>query len=263
MAMKEKETTFALITGASSGMGYCYARALAARGYNVLMVSNEEAIYEKADLVAKDYPVQAVGLLCDLSRQQAAEELYADCIKEGRNIEVLINNAGVYHDRDFLDDSAAFNRLILHLHVLTPAMLCYYFGQDMAKKHHGYILNVCSVTSRIAVQRMATYASTKAFLASFSRSLHVELRGKGVSVTNVSPGAVDTGLYHIRPMATRIGKALGYIVSPEYLVKRALNGLFRGRAKVSVPCVWNGVLLFFVSLIPTSLLRLIRRLQWF
>ena len=60
MAMKEKETTFALITGASSGMGYCYARALAARGYNVLMVSNEEAIYEKADLVAKDYPVQAV-----------------------------------------------------------------------------------------------------------------------------------------------------------------------------------------------------------
>lgn len=257
------KTTWALVTGAGSGMGYCYARALAARGYNVLMVSNQDFIAEKAAQVQKEYGVLTVGLLRDLSLQNAAEDLYAYCETNHIRVEVLVNNAGVYHDRDFLDDSATFNRLILGLHVTTPAMLCYYFGQDMAKCHKGYILNVCSVTSRIAVQRMSTYASTKAFLASFTRSLHVELRDKGVCVTNVSPGAVDTGLYHIRPVATRIGKAMGYIVTPEYLVKRALNGLFRGRAKVSVPCVWNGILLFVVSLIPTSLLRGIRRVGWF
>lgn len=260
--MQHKEE-YALMTGASSGMGYCYAQQLAKRGYNLLVVSNEEAIHNKAEELRKDFPVEVVSLNTDLSRQDAAKELHSYCTEHQLTIEVLVNNAGVYHDRDFLNDTEGFNTLIINLHVLTPAMLCYYFGQDMARRGKGYILNVCSVTSRIAVQRLATYSATKAFLSNFTRSLHVELRSKGVRVTNVSPGAVDTGLYHIRPWATKMGKALGYIVSPEYLVRRALNGLFRGRAKVSVPYVWNVVLVVLVSLIPTSLLRGIRRLGWF
>lgn len=260
--MQHKEE-YALMTGASSGMGYCYAQQLAKRGYNLLVVSNEEAIHNKAEELRKDFPVEVVSLNTDLSRQDAAKELHSYCTEHQLTIEVLVNNAGVYHDRDFLNDTEGFNTLIINLHVLTPAMLCYYFGQDMARRGKGYILNVCSVTSRIAVQRLATYSATKAFLSNFTRSLHVELRNKGVRVTNVSPGAVDTGLYHIRPWATKMGKALGYIVSPEYLVRRALNGLFRGRAKVSVPYVWNVVLVVLVSLIPTSLLRGIRRLGWF
>lgn len=254
---------YALVTGASSGMGYCYARRLAERGYNLLIVSNEVAINDKAILLRRDYGVEVIPLVRDLSLQIAAKELHTYCTTNQLHIEVLVNNAGVYHDRDFLDDSEAFNTLILNLHVFTPAMLCYYFGHDMAARGKGYILNVCSVTSHIAVQRLATYAATKAFLESFTRSLHVELRGKGVIVTNISPGAVDTGLYHIRPFATRIGKALGYIVTPDYLVRRALRGLFRGQSKVSVPCVWNALLTVLVALIPTSALRLIRRLRWF
>ncbi len=138
-------------------------------------------------------------------------------------------------------------------------MLCYYFGQDMVARHKGYILNVCSITSTIAVQRLATYSATKAFLSNFSRALHVELRQKGVIVTDISPGAVDTGLYHIHPIFTKMGRALGIIVSPEYLVKRALNALFRGRAKATVPFVWSKLIQLFVALIPTCLLRLIRR----
>lgn len=259
----QRKTEYALVTGASSGMGYCYAQQLAKRGYNLLIISNEEAIHNKAGELRKDFLVEVVSLNTDLSRQDAAKELHSYCTEHQLTIEVLVNNAGVYHDCDFLNDTEGFNTLIINLHVLTPAMLCYYFGQDMARRGKGYILNVCSVTSRIAVQRLATYSATKAFLSNFTRSLHVELRNKGVRVTNVSPGAVDTGLYHIRPWATKMGKALGYIVSPEYLVRRALNGLFRGRAKVSVPYVWNVVLVVLVSLIPTSLLRGIRRLGWF
>lgn len=257
------KTTYALVTGASSGMGYCYARALAQRGYNLLIVSNEEAIHDKAQQLRRDFAVQVESLVRDLGTPDVARELYDYAMQRNMAVEVLVNNAGVYHDRDFLDDSEQFNQLILNLHVLTPAMLCYYFGQQMAARKSGYILNVCSVTSYIAVQRLATYAATKAFLTSFTRSLHVELRGKGVVVTNISPGAVDTGLYHIRPWATRLGKALGYIVSPEYIVGRALRGMFRGRAKVSVPCVWNAVLVALVALIPTCVLRGIRRMKWF
>ena len=251
--------SFALITGASSGMGYCYAQQLAARGYQLLIVSNEPAIHEKAAVLRNDYSVQVVSLERDLSLPSAAQELHQYCIDNQLEVEVLVNNAGVYHDRDFLLDSERFNSLILNLHMYTPAMLCYYFGQDMVARHKGYILNVCSITSTIAVQRLATYSATKAFLSNFSRALHVELRQKGVIVTDISPGAVDTGLYHIHPIFTKMGRALGIIVSPEYLVKRALNALFRGRAKATVPFVWSKLIQLFVALIPTCLLRLIRR----
>lgn len=258
------ERSYALVTGASSGMGYCYAQALAQRGYHLLMVSNEEAIHDKAAIIAQAHPeLDIQSLVINLGTPTAAKELYDYCIQHHLSIEVLINNAGVYHDRDYLADSEAFNQLILHLHVVTPSMLCYYLGQDMVKRHKGYILNMSSITDRIAIQRLGTYGSTKAYLSAFTRSLHIELKGQGVKVTTVRPGAVDTGLFHIRPWATRLGRMMGYIVSPEHLVRRALRGLFRGRAMVTVPFVWNVILLGFIALIPTCALRLVRRVGVF
>jgi short-subunit dehydrogenase len=100
-------------------------------------------------------------------------------------------------------------------------------------------------------------------LSNFTRSVHIELKGKGVYVTNVTPGAINTGLYNIRPWLTKMGLVLGYIVQPDYLARRAVKAMFRGRAKVTVPALWNHILLFFVALIPTCLLRLIRKLRLF
>lgn len=263
MMSQDQTNQYALITGASSGMGYHYARQLAARGYNLLMVSNQDAIYEKADTIRQNYKIQVIALLQDLGTPTAAKDLHNYCLQHNIHIDILINNAGVYHDCDFLDDTEKFNTLIINLHMLTPAMLCYYFGQDMVAQGRGYILNVSSVTAHIPVQRLATYAASKAFIESFTHSLHIELRHKGVIVTNIAPGAVDTGLYHLNSTATHIGKKLGYIVTPEYLVHRALKGLFGGKAKVSVPCIWNALLVFLIALIPTRLLLLIRKYHLF
>ena len=254
---------YALITGASSGCGYEYACLLAAKGYDLLIVSNEEAIHDKASLLRNIYPVNVQSLVMDLGKQDAAKALYDYCQEHEMSVEVLINNAGVYHDRDFLSDSEVFNQMILNLHMVTPAMLIYYFAQDMAKRGRGYVLNMCSITANIAVQRLSTYGATKAFLQNFSRSVYIELKDKGLIITNVTPGAINTGLYNIRPWLTKMGLVLGYIVQPNYLAKRGLNAMFRGRAKVSVPCVWNYLLLFLVALVPTCLLRLIRRLRIF
>lgn len=249
---------YALVTGASSGIGYQYARLLAEKGYNLVIVSNEEAIEEKKQLLEQDYPVNVLALVRNLGTQEAAKELYDWCKERQLEVEVLINNAGVYHDRDFLDDSAAFNEMIINLHALTPAMLIYYFAPDMVERHKGYILNMSSVTSEIAVQRLATYSSTKAFLKNFNRSVHIELYHKGVYVTAVRPGAVDTGLYSISKTATKIGMIVGYITTPERLARRGLRALFNKRAQVT-PGFLNHVLIFLVSLLPTGLLRLIRR----
>lgn len=258
------KSTYALVTGSSSGMGLEFARQLAAKGYNLLMVSNEEAIHQRAEELRSAQPdLQIVSLVRDLSQQNSARELYEYAYAQKMEVEVLVNNAGVYHDRDILDDSEAFTQLILNLHVVTPAMLCYLFGQDMRERHKGYILNVCSVTSKIAAQRLGTYGSTKAFLCSYTRALHIELKPYGVNVTDVSPGAVDTGLYSIRPWMTKVGKCLGIIVSSQTLVRRALRALFHGRSKVTIPAVFWHILTTIILLIPTCVLRLIRRLGWF
>lgn len=254
---------YALVTGASSGIGYQYARVMAGYGYNLIIVSNEEAIFEKATTISKEYPVKAVGLLRDLGQEDAAKTLFDYCQEEQLVVEVLINNAGVYHSRDFIEDSEGFNKLIMNLHMTTPAMLSYYFGQEMAKRKEGYILNMCSVTSHIAVQKLATYSATKAFLTNFTRSLHVELRYQGVGVTAVSPGAVATSLYNLNEKATRFGLSLGYIVTPEKLARKGVKAMFQRRAKASIPSIYNAILIFLVSLIPTGLLRLIRKWGWF
>lgn len=255
---------FAIVTGASSGIGYAFALALAQRGYNLLIVSNVPEINEAAENIKHNTSdIEVLPLVMDLGRQDSARELYEYTHAQGLEIEVLVNNAGVYHDRDILDDSEAFTGLIMNLHMYTPAMLCYLFGQDMRERRKGYILNVCSVTSKMAAQRLGTYGGTKAFLSHFTRALHIELRRYGVSVTDVSPGAVDTGLYSISPAMTKLGKCLGIIVSPETLARRGLRALFHGRAKTTIPTVFWRVLCFFILLAPTCLLRLIRRLGLF
>ena len=259
---------YALVTGASSGMGLEFAKQLAQRGYNLLIVSNVPEIHAAAEEIKSSIsnlqsPIEVVDLVMDLGHQTSARELYDYAHAHDIEVEVLVNNAGVYHDKDILDDSEGFMSLIMNLHMYTPAMLCYLFGQDMKARRKGYILNVCSVTSKMAAQRLGTYGSTKAFLCHFTRALHIELRQYGVHVTDVSPGAVDTGLYSIPPVFTKIGKCLGIIVSPETLVRRALRALFWGRAKITVPTVFWRILCFIILLIPTCLLRLIRKLGWF
>lgn len=250
---------YAIITGASSGCGYEYARVMASKGYDLLVVSNEDVIHDKAILLRQEYNIKVISLMQNLGVQEAAKELYEYCQTNGVEVEVLINNAGVYHDRDFLDDTEGFNQLIFNLHMHTPAMLMYYFGQEMVKRGKGYILNMCSITADIAVQRLGSYGATKAFLQNFTRSLHIELKNKGVYVTNVTPGAINTGLYNIRPWLTKMGLMMGYIVEPDYLARRGVKAMMKGRAKVSIPGGWNTILLFFVSLVPTGLLRLIRK----
>ena len=207
--------------------------------------------------------LEVVPLQMDLGQQSSARELYEYTKAHNMEVEVLVNNAGVYHDKDILDDSEAFTSLIMNLHMYTPAMLCYLFGQEMKARGKGYILNVCSVTSKMAAQRLGTYGGTKAFLSHFTRALHIELRKYGIHVTDVSPGAVDTGLYSIKPGLTKLGKALGIIVSPQTLARRGLRALFRGRAKTTVPTVFWRVLCFLILLAPTWMLRLIRRFGWF
>lgn len=252
---------YAIVTGASSGIGYCYACSLAQMGYGIIAVSNQaEELEMRAQQIRETFNTDVKAFMMDLSEQSAARELHERC--SALDVEVLINNAGVYHDRDFLDDSEAFNSLILNLHVYTPAMLMYYFAADMAKRGGGYILNMSSVTSDLGAQRLAAYSATKGFLRLFSRATHIELKAKGVHVLCVRPGAIATPLYNIRPSLMRLGLTLGYITTPEKLAETALKALFKGKREIT-PGLYTKLLDLLIAIAPVCLIKLIRRVGLF
>ena len=149
-----------MITGAGRGLGHAFAEEAVKNGEKVIATVRK---INDTDPLMKNENVLPV--IMDVTKKEEVAAAVDAGIKKFGRIDVLINNAGVYHDKDILDDSEAFTGLIMNLHMYTPAMLCYLFGQEMKARRKGYILNVCSVTSKMAAQRLGTYGSTKAFLS--------------------------------------------------------------------------------------------------
>ena len=222
-----------LVTGASSGIGLQYATQLA-RDYksDLLLVSNQQ---KELDEVAKDlaskYGVKTIAKYADLSLTDAAENLYAWCKEQGVQVDVLINNAGVFFFNERIE-------LMLQLHVMTVAKMTRLFAADMCERRYGYILNMSSMSAWMAMPGIQTYNASKAFIYNFSKSLWYELKPYNVHITVMAPGAVDTGLFGLAPNLRKLAVNLTVSIPPEKLVKRALKKLFKGK-KADTPGVIN------------------------
>lgn len=245
-----------LVTGASSGIGLQYATQLA-RDYHtdLLLVSNqEEELRKVAEDLETQYHVKAVPHYADLSKQDAAEELYNYCHANNLVVDILVNDAGVFFFNPYCETSMRRIELMLNLHMTTVAKMCRLFGEDMLKREltaeeqsqticgkprkKGYILNMSSMSAWMAMPGIQTYNATKAFIYNFSKSLWYELRPKGVNITVMTPGAVDTALFGLAPNLRKLAVNLTVSIPPEKLVKRALRSMFRGR-KADMPGVIN------------------------
>ncbi len=246
----------ALVTGASSGIGLEYAKQLA-RDYHtdLLLVSNQEEEQRQvaADLAAQ-YGVKTTALYADLSKQDAAEQLHQYCLDNHLVVDILVNNAGVFFFNPYCETSMKRIELILNLHMITVAKLCRLFGEDMIARQltaeeqsqticgksrkKGYILNMSSMSAWMAMPGIQSYNATKAFIYNFSKSLWYELKPKGVNITVMTPGAVDTALFGLAPHLRRLAVNLTVSIPPEKLVKRALRKMFRGK-KADMPGVIN------------------------
>ena len=135
------------------------------------------------------------------------------------------------------------------LHVETVTELCVLFGYRMKAAGHGYILNMASMTAWIPAPGIAVYSASKAYLVSFGKGLSYELKPYGVGVITVCPAAIDTGLYPLSDGLRRKLRRFGIVKSPEWLVRRALRGMFRGR-RLMRPGPLNHMVPFIVSLLP-------------
>lgn len=230
----------ALVTGASSGIGLQYATILA-RDYacDLLMVSNQkEELEESARKISLAYGVKACPFFCDLARPEAAREVYDFAAGQGLTIDILINNAGFFFfDALYRTPPQKVESMVM-LHVVTMTGLCRLFGADMCQRGHGFILNMSSLSKWMEFPGIQTYIATKTYIYSFSQSIWYEMKPLGVSVTVVTPGAVDTGLYGLAPRLRRIAVRLGVSLPPEKLASKALRRMF-ARKKTCMPGLVN------------------------
>ena len=141
---------------------------------------------------------------------------------------------------------------MLSLHMLTPTRLCFLFGEEMKHRRQGYIINVSSMVAQMPTPGITIYAATKAYLKSYSKSLYFEMRPYGVGVTTVLPGAIATPLYNIKPATLKLLTRLGIVRTPQWMVRRALRGMFRKRHYVK-PGVMNYLAPILLKLLPNGL----------
>lgn len=243
----------ALITGGSSGMGLIYARRLAEAGCDLLLVSNQQAELEQTAAELKDrFGVRAIARYQDLAARDAAEVLLDYCREQALEVDILINNAGMFFFEELTTDNESKALIMMQLHIYTPTRLCVLLGEEMKERGGGYILNVSSMAAKLPCPGIAIYSASKAYLKSFTKSLYYEMRPYGIGVTVVCPAAIATPLYKLKPSLLRLGVKIGLIGTPEWLVRRALRGLFRKR-RVVKPGFMNYYLPPLIAILPKRL----------
>lgn len=262
---------YALVTGAASGMGRLYARELAMRGYNVIMVDiNAKGLEETETLVKADVTgaekidkdlkerFAAMALVQDLSKTDAADRIFEATEAKGCNVEVLVNNAGIMYCQGIAETSERMLGLITMVHMITPLMLCRKYVVGMKERGCGYILNISSLASWMIWPGIGMYGSTKRFVKDYSRELRIECQKTGVSVTNAYFGAVDTPLIPLKDSLRKLARGLAVMIRPEKAVKRALRATFRRRKGV-MPGVLNHLFRPLCMIMPDCLLGWIYR----
>jgi short-subunit dehydrogenase len=219
-----------LITGASSGIGEVFARKLAARGRNVLLVArSEDKLITLCNELGRSNSIRAQYVALDLSQPESPARLFAEAEKRGLFVDMLINNAGFGSMGEFskLDLARELNMIDLNIKALVE--LTHRFIQPMLARKQGAIINVASTAAFQAVPFMATYAATKAFVLSFSEALWEENRQYGIKVMALCPGVTDTNFFE----AARGHKPPArFSQTPEEVVDVALRGLARGKSHV-------------------------------
>jgi len=219
-----------LITGASSGIGEVFARKLAARGRNVLLVArSEEKLITLCNELGRSNSIRAQHVTMDLSQSESPARLFEEAEKRGLSVDMLINNAGFGSFGDFSKLELERELNMIDLNVRSLVDLTHRFLAPMRQRKQGAIINVASTAGFQAVPFMATYAATKAFVLSFSEALWEENRPHGVKVMALCPGVTETNFFEAARGEKPPARAAQ---TPEEVVETALRGLARGKSHI-------------------------------
>lgn len=223
---------YALITGATQGIGYELAKLFAEDGYNLILVSRtEEELKQRASEFSSQYGVHATYIAKDLFQPNAPFELYDEVKAKGHLVDVLVNDAGQGQFGLFVE--ADIRRLldIIQLNVNSLTVLTHLFLKDMVARNEGKILQLASIASQLPGPWQAVYHATKAYVLSFTEALISELKESAVTLTALQPGATDTDFFNKADMQE--SKILDTKLSdPAKVAKDGYQALMSGDDKV-------------------------------
>ncbi len=241
-----------LITGASYGLGADFASLFAADKYELILVArSEDRLLELQKKLNTKYSIKSYVIACDLAKSNAAFELKAELDKRHLQVDVLINNAGFGEFGLFHEIDAVRQQQMIELNVTTLTMLTRLLLPDMIKRKQGKILNVASTAAFQPGPLMAVYFATKSYVLSFSAALANELKGTGVTVTTLCPGATETHfVQHANLGDSKLFKRMKPASSMD-VAKFGVNALHKGKV-VAVHGFLNRLLAWSVVFFPIT-----------
>lgn len=247
---------FAVVTGASTGIGLELARSCAKAGFDLLVAADEPEI-EAAAASLRAVGTRVEALRCDLATLEGVDRLYA--ATQGRAVDALLANAGRGLGHAFLDQDIRKVRAVIDTNITGTVYLIHRFGNDMRRRNSGRILIVGSIAGFVPGSFQAVYNGSKAFLNSFSFALREELKDTHVSVTCLMPGATETEFFRRAEMLdTSVGTARKD--DPAEVAKVGFGAMMRGDADV-VSGLHNKVQSAFANVMPAAMLARQHRRQ--
>jgi short-subunit dehydrogenase len=252
MNNKVLQNQTALVTGASGGLGEDFARELAARGANLVLVARrEEALRRVADGLEKEYGVSTLVIPADLAASGAPDTLYHQLRDRGVQVDVLVNNAGFGIYGMFADISWEQEKAMLDLDILAVVHLTKLFLPGMLARKHGYILLVSSIGAYQPSPTYASYSAAKAYVLSLGEALNFELRDTGVHVTVILPGVTATEFLKVAGQQPSLYQRLMMMKSAD-VARVGIESMLKGKSSV-IPGWMNAFSAFATRLIPRGL----------
>lgn len=247
--------SYAVITGASKGIGKSIAFELASRKFNLFLIArSEDLLRSLSEEIKSKYGVDCRWKAADLSKESEVNDIANTILTTLPDTNVLVNNAGYGLWGSF--DEVTSDRLLnmMDLNMRTPVLLTHRLIPLLKKQNQSFILNIASTAAYQAVPTLNIYAASKSFMLLFSRALKYELKKTNISVTCVSPGATDTNFMDVAGMTTpeMIKRAEKFNMTPEAVAKASVEAMLKKKNEV-IPGFVNLISVFMQRFVPKSL----------
>lgn len=253
-----QEQKTALITGATSGIGCELSRLFAENGYNLVLVArNQQRLEHLASEFKQKFLITTNIISKDLSSPTSPEEIFAELHDKSIHIDVLVNNAGFNEYGPFSETDLQKELQMIQVNLVSLTHLTKLLLPGMLKNNYGKILNVGSTGSFASTPLNAVYCATKAFVLSFSEAIAEELRGTGVTVTTLCPGATKTEFARRAKMEdTKLFQ--GNLMDAKKVAVMGYHALMRGKTSVITGCA-NKLTVFSLRFTPRNMVTKIGR----
>lgn len=249
----DNKNKYALVTGATSGIGYELAKLFAKDEYNLVIVAREESrLQEVAKEFKTSFNINVITLSKDLFKPTSAKEIYDEVKQKGIEINVLVNDAGQGEVANFIDYNIDRDVDIIQLNITSLVSLTKYFLKDMLVRNEGKILQLASQVSKAPAPLMAVYAASKAFVLSFTEALIQEIKDTEVTMTALMPPATDTDFFHkAHATETKTYKEMPF-ATPEEVAKAGYEALQSGDRR-ALPTMMNKIQTGMNDMMPDNL----------